>query len=220
MPQEIVSAPTGADYAKLSLAPATLAAYRADWTDFTAWCRLNGLSPLPAAPKTVADYLASLAQTHGRSALRRRLLAIGQAHRIKEMEWIPSHPLIRQALRGILRQHGRPTRKAAALTTAEIKKLVATCDAGLTGMRDRAMILIGFAAALRRSELVAIEREHVTFTKDGLRLHLPRSKTGQTGEGVEIGVPWGSNKDTCPVKALQAWLEASRCDFGPVFRRA
>ena len=143
MPQELAPTPTAADYARLSLSPATLRAYRADWADFTAWCQGRGVSPLPAAPNTVADYLASLALTHGRSALKRRLSAIGQAHRLKEAAWIPSHPLIRHALRGILRQHGRPTRKAAALATADIKKLVVTCDQGLTGQRDRAMLLVG-----------------------------------------------------------------------------
>src|ERR1700742_3713082 len=104
--------PTGADYARLSLAPATLAAYRAAWADFSSWCRARDRCPLPAAPTTVADYLASLALTHGRAALKRRLSAIGQAHRLKEADWTPSHPRIRHALRGILRQHGRPTRKA------------------------------------------------------------------------------------------------------------
>lgn len=186
MPQEIVPSPSGADYARLSLAPATLTAHRADWADFTGWCRHKNLSALPAAPTTVADYLASLAMTHGRSAMKRRLSAIGQAHRLKEAEWFPSHPLIRHALRGILRQHGRPTRKAAALTTADIKKLVATCDPGLAGQRDRAMILIGFAGALRRAELVGIEREHLTFATDGVRIHLPRSKSDQEGQGAEV----------------------------------
>ena len=219
MPQEIAPTSTAADYARLSLSPATLRAYRADWTDFTAWCQGRGVSPLPAAPNTVADYLASLALTHGRSALKRRLSAIGQAHRLKEAAWIPSHPLIRHALRGILRQHGRPTRKAAALATADIHKLVATCDPGLTGQRDRAMILLGFAGALRRSELVGIKREHLTFTTDGLRLHLPRSKSDQTGEGAEIGIPRGTNKDTCPVRAMERWLETSQCQYGPVFRK-
>ena len=96
---------------------------------------------------------------------------------------------------------------------------MSTCDSGLTGQRDRAMILLGFAGALRRSELVGIEREHLTFATDGLRLHLPRSKSDQTGEGAEIGIPRGTNKDTCPVRALERWLELSPCQYGPVFRK-
>lgn len=209
---------TAAAYARQSLAPATLRAYRADWHDFVQWCRTQGRTPLPAEPEAVAAYLASLAATHGRAALRRRLAAIGQAHRLKGIPWVPD-ALIRHTLRGILRQHGTPARRAAALTTAEIRKLLATCDAGLTGLRDRALLLLGYAGALRRSELVAIEREHITLTPDGLRLLIPRAKTDPEGEGAEIGIPRGERRETCPVRALQAWLEASRCDHGPVFRR-
>lgn len=212
--------PAGASaYARQSLATGTLEGYRSAWDDFLGWCRANNASPLPATPDAVADYLASLAVTHGRSALRRRLSAIGQAHRLAGHPWDVKHPKIHHTLRGILRQHGRPARQAAALTTAEITKLVATCRDDLVGLRDRAMLLIGYAGALRRSELVAIEREHLTFDRDGLRLHLPRSKTDQEGQGTEIGIPYGAKKGTCPIRALQAWLEVSQCEYGPVFRR-
>ncbi|HYZ22265.1 MAG TPA: site-specific integrase, partial [Rhodopila sp.] len=126
---------------------------------------------------------------------------------------------VRHTLRGIHRQHGVPARQAAALTTAEIRQLVATCDDGLRGLRDRALLLLGYAGALRRAELVAIEREHLSFIPDGVRLLIPRSKTDAAGQGAEIGLPRGEQRATCPVRALQAWLEASRCDHGPVFRR-
>ena len=206
-------------YAAHSLSAETLRGYKADWADFCAWCARNHVTPLPAEPQAVAAYLASLAKTHGRSALRRRLSAIGQAHRLKQLDWMPGHPAIRHTLRGILRQHGTPPRQAAALTTPEIAKLVATCDGGLTGCRDRALLLLGYAGALRRSELAAVQREEITFVLDGLRLLVPKSKTDPEGQGVELGIPRGAKKETCPVRALQRWIEVSRCEYGPVFRK-
>jgi len=208
-----------ADYARQALSPATLRAYRADWDDFTAWCHRRGVASLPADPASVAAYLASMAVTHARATLRRRLAAIGRAHRMKGLAWDASHPAIRDTLAGIFRRHGTPPRRAAALGTAEIRRLVATCDTGLAGQRDRALLLLGFAGALRRSELVAVEREHLTFTSEGMRLLIPRAKTDQAGEGTEIGIPRGAKPETCPVRAVEAWLRASDCLFGPVFRK-
>ena len=97
-----------ADYARQALAPATLRAYAADWQDFTAWCRERGTTALPAAPTTVAGYCASLAVSHSRATLRRRLAAIGRAHRMSGLAWMPGHPVIRDTLAGIFRRHGRP----------------------------------------------------------------------------------------------------------------
>ncbi len=96
---------------------------------------------------------------------------------------------------------------------------MATCGGDLTGQRDRALLLLGFAAALRRSELVAVHREHLTFTADGMKLLIPRAKTDQDGEGAEIGIPRGLKPETCPVRAMEVWLRASDCRYGPVFRK-
>ncbi len=206
-------------YAGQSLSPATLRAYRADWAHFMGWCGEVALSPLPADPHTVAAYLASLAETHGSAALSRRLAAIGQAHRLRGFDWMPGHPAIRHTLRGIARQHGKPARQAAALCTAEIRALVATCDDGPAGLRDRALLLVGFAGALRRSELVGIEGQHLQRVAGGFTLLLPRSKGDQAGRGVSVGIPAGRQPGTCPVAALAAWLEVSGASPGPVFRK-
>ena len=200
--QAPVAVAEAAAYAAESLSAATRRAYRADWADWTTWCGQHGHRPLPAAPEAIAAYLASLAATHGRSALRRRLSAIGGAHALAGHPWNPGHPAIRHTLRGILRRHGTPARQAAALTTAEIRRLVAGCDRGLAGTRDRALLLLGYAGALRRSELVAIAREHVTFSPEGLRLLLPRSKGDTTGEGASLGIARGGRPETCPVRVL------------------
>jgi integrase len=96
--------------------------------------------------------------------------------------------------------------------------MVDASDAGLIGARDRALILLGFAGAFRRSELVGLDVEDCVFGKDGLTVTLRRSKTDQTGEGRKIGIPYGSNPDTCPVRNVQAWLEIAGVTAGPLFR--
>ncbi|MCB4825237.1 tyrosine-type recombinase/integrase [Roseicella aerolata] len=208
-----------ADYARQALSPATLKAYATDWAEFSAWCQQRRATALPADPTTVAAYLASLAVSHARSTLRRRLVAITRAHRMKGVAWTAPHPVIRDTLAGIFRRHGMPQRRAAAIGTAELRKLVATCGTDLAGLRDRALLLLGFAGALRRSELVAVQREHITFTPDGMKLLIPRAKSDQQGHGVELGIPRGMKAETCPVRAVEIWLRASECQYGPVFRK-
>src|SRR6478609_8735299 len=121
-------------------------------------------SPRPTA---VAAYLASLAGLYSRAALDRRLAAIGQQHRLRGLAWSAGDPAIRTTLQGIARQHGSRRRQAAALTSTELKKLVAACGGDTAGLRDRALLLVGFAGALRRSELVGIDREHLPSPKPG-----------------------------------------------------
>jgi integrase len=217
-PAALAALAAAMDFAAAALAPATLRAYRADWSHFLAWCRDAGWAALPAAPETVAAYLASLAATHTNSVLERRLAALSRAHRLAGLDWPRAHPAIRNTLRGIQREHGRPKKQAAALVTEELIRLVETCETSPAGRRDRALLLIGYAGALRRSELVAITREDVVFTSEGLRLTIPRAKGDQTGKGASLGIPRGNRADTCPVRALELWLEVSDCRFGPVFR--
>ena len=137
--------------ARQAAAPATLRAYRADWAHYAAWCAANGFAPVPAAPATVGAYLTSLAESHAPTTIRRRLAAIGKAHRFNDLPWNPGHRDIREPLQALLRLHGRPVEKVAALSLAMLRQLVATCDRTARGRRDRALLLIGFAAALRRS---------------------------------------------------------------------
>ena len=153
---------------RASLGPASLRAYQAGWQAFTEWCQLAGRAALPATPETVADYLAT---TLSRASLTKRLAAIGQYHRLANQAFSGSHPVIHHTLRGINRGHGRPARRSAALATPEIKRLVAACRTrSLADLRDRALLLLGYAGALRRAKLVAVAREHVSFTPEGLRL--------------------------------------------------
>jgi integrase len=217
--QAEAAAAAAQDYAGQALSASTLRAYRSDWSQFRIWCGSCGLVALPAEPATVAGYLAAMALAHSRATLRRRLVAIGQVHRMAGHAWSASHPAIRNTLRGILRRHGAPARQAAALTTVDIRRLVSTCDASLAGLRDRALLLLGYAGALRRAELVGIAREDIQIEAQGIRLLIPRAKGDQEGEGARLGIARGQHRDTCPVRALEAWLDQSDCKFGPVFRK-
>ena len=200
-------------------APATLRAYKADWTHYAAWCAAAGFAPVPAEPATVGAYLASLAESHAPTTVRRRLSAIGKMHRFNDLPWNTAHRDIQEPLQGLLRTRGRPVQKAAALTLAMLRQLVATCDASARGRRDRALLLIGFAAALRRSELVALQVEDVAIAAGGLRLRIGRGKTDQKGQGAEIGLPRGRHVETCPQRAFDAWQEVAKRRAGPLFRR-
>ncbi|WP_083747227.1 tyrosine-type recombinase/integrase [Teichococcus deserti] len=208
-----------AAYAGKSLSENTRRAYASDWRAFAAWCDGLDQPALPADPVLIAAHLASLAGSLGRSGLKRRLAAIAHAHRQANLPWQPGHPAIRATLRGILASHGKPTRPAAALTSVEVKQLLRACGTDLAGLRDRALFLLGFAAALRRSELVAIDREHLRFTSEGMTLEIPRSKRDQEGEGARLGIPRGNNPLSCPVRAVEEWLKRARIDYGAVFRR-
>ena len=170
--------------ARNASAPATLRAYKADWTHFADWCAAKGFVPVPAAPEVVGAYLASLADSHSSATIRRRLSALGKMHRYNDLPWNSAHGAIQGPLQGLLRRHGRPPQKAAALSLALLRNLMATCDGTARGRRDRALLLFGFAGALRRSELVSLNVEDVRVDADGLRLRLCRGKTDPAGQGA------------------------------------
>lgn len=215
-----------ADYAGDAICDATRSAYLRDWAEFSAWCRTNGADPhdLPVNPVLVAAWLATLAASHGRSALGRRVAAIAYHHRRRGVVFTAAHPVIRETLSGISRAHPRPVRPAAALTSVEIKKLIATCPsdlagpAGLAALRDRALLLVGFAGAFRRSELVAIDHAHLRFDATGVTIRIPRSKRDQEGKGADVTLPRMRGEDSCPVRALETWLSRAKIRRGPVFR--
>ena len=173
----------------------------------------------------MAAYLAHRAATLGRSGLRLILAAVAYHHRRSGHLWSSADPVIAAVMRGILRDQKRPVRPAAALTSTEIKTLLATCGedpggpAGLPGLRDRALLLIGFAGGLRRSELVALDRDDIRFTADGLVVRIRDSKTDQEGQGDDVGIARGERAETCPVRALETWLRRAGIAYGPVFLR-
>jgi len=198
--------------------PSTVRAYTADWKYFSLWCAAREIAPMPASSVLVGDYLSDLGEGYARSTLRRKVTAIARANRHAGHTLDTRHPSIRDVLRGIGRTHGSPPKRAQAQATEEVQRLVATCDDSLVGLRDRALLLVAFAGALRRSELCGIEVEHLTWKLRSLELLIPRSKTDAEGDGARIGIPRGKVEATCPVRALRAWLDAAGIEHGPVFR--
>jgi integrase len=208
------------DFAGHSLAASTERAYTREWRNFVAWCNTQKVNPaaLPIHPVLVAAYLAGLAPAVGKSGLKVRLAAIAHHHHRQGHVWSANHPAVAATLRGILRKYGKPIRRAAALTSMQIRQLLGSCGDDLAGIRDRALLLVGFAGALRRSELVAVDHEHLRFEETGLSITIPRSKRDQEGKGATITLPRMRGGDTCPVKAMERWLQRAGITYGPVFR--
>lgn len=206
------------DYAARSKAPNTIRAYRSDWSHFVAWCGAHGRDALPADGETVALYLAALASTHKPSTIARRVAAISQAHQTSGHPTPTTSAAVKAVWSGIRRVHGSKQNGKAPALVENIRAMVATLGNDLGDVRDRALLLVGFAGALRRSELVALDVADLAFTPQGLILTIARSKTDQEGEGRQIGIPRGQHAATCPVRAMQSWLSISGISVGPIFR--
>jgi integrase len=205
-------------YIKASKAANTLRGYQSDWRHFCAWCEGYNQYPLPASPETVAVYIAECAEHLKVGSIQRRLNAIAEAHKATGLESPTRHATVTNTMKGIRRLKGTaPTQKTPTLTD-DVRAMLDTTDVGIIGARDRALILLGFAGAFRRSELVGFDAEDCAFGKDGLTVTLRKSKTDQTGAGRKIGIPYGSNPDTCPVRTIQSWLELAAIITGPLFR--
>jgi integrase len=205
------------DYAGQAKAAGTLRAYRAGWSDFTAWCAAHGQPALPASPGTVANYLADRADALKPASLALYLAAISQAHQAAGFETPTKAAPVRAVMQGIRRAKGvAPAAKAAAITQ-DVRAMVDTLPDNLLGVRDRALLLLGFSGAFRRSELVGLDREDLAITSEGVTVTLRRSKTDQQGQGRRVGIPYGSRPGTCPVRAIMAWLEAAGIERGPLF---
>ena len=208
-------------YIHAAKAPATLRAYQADWRDFAAWCRAKNLCALPCLPATVALYLSESSHSLRPGTLTRRLTSINKAHRAA------GHPapalagdlVVGETLKGIRRVHGTEQAAKQPLFTEDLRRMVAALPAGLPGVRDRALLLLGFAGAFRRSELAVLEIRDLRETPEGLVVRVARSKTDQQARGREVAIPCGSDPATCPVRACRAWIEAARLQTGPLFRR-
>jgi site-specific recombinase XerD len=206
------------EFIRASKAESTLRGYQSDWRDFCAWSDEKGLAPLPALPEAIAAYIAECAGRLKVGSIQRRLNAIAEAHKAAGLESPTHNAMVRNTMKGIRRTKGTaPAQKTAALTP-DIRTMVDLTGGGAIGTRDRALILLGFAGAFRRSELVALNLDDCAFGKDGLVVTLRRSKTDQTGEGRKIGIPYGSNPETCPVRTIQDWIETAAITGGPVFR--
>lgn len=207
-------------YAKASRASSTQRAYASDWAIFVAWCGERNAPPLPADPALVAVFLASeAARGVAVATVGRRLAAIGYHHRengFPAPQARDGDNVIARVLGGIRRTHGtKPNRKRAAESDI-LRDLLRACDDdNLRAVRDRAVLAVGMGGALRRSELVALDLEHVEFVSEGLRLHIGRSKTDQEGVGAVVAIPEG--RRIKPKELLLAWITAASITSGPLF---
>lgn len=195
----------------------TRRAYTSDFADFAAWCDQAGEDPLPATAIAVARYLAHMADVGKKPAtIERRIAAIRYVHKAAGHEPPTNAEGVKATMRGIRRAKGAHQVRKAPATAELLARAIASLPDTLTGKRDRALLLIGFAAALRRSELVALQVSDVAVHRKGIVLHIRRSKTDQAGEGADIPVPRG--RGLRPVDALEAWLAAAHITEGPIFR--
>jgi site-specific recombinase XerD len=211
-------AETARTFAENSRAEATRRAYRSDWRIFTAWAEPRGVQALPASPDAVCAFLAAQAEAGAKaSTLGRRLASIRLAHTAAGLEPPTSSEAVKTTMRGIRRSLGTAPVQKAPATAERVLEMIAHCPDTLQGKRDRALLLLGFASAMRRSELVALQVADLEETEKGLRVHVRRSKTDQERAGAVVAVVRGAK--ACPVGAVRAWLEAAGIAEGPLFRR-
>jgi integrase len=202
-------------------APATLKAYRNDWRDFESWCRDHQLPSLPSTPETVALYIADRASRLASGTIARRLTSITKAHQAAGFTDSPAttrHFVVGETLKGIRRMIGTAQHGKQPLLATDIRRIIAARREDLLGLRDAALVLVGFAGGFRRSELAGICICDLKFSADGVVVTVRKSKTDQEGAGREVGLPFGASQDTCPVRSLRQWLDMTGIIEGPVFR--
>lgn len=212
----------------------TIRTYSNRWKHFALWCAKRKLAYLPAAPETIARYVLYLQQTaprnrHGQltgascysvSYVTGVLSAIADAHKRRRLPCAVQDPCVRDACKGVkLRQADRKSKKAAALTPDILRRIMLAQPKTLAGVRNRALLALGFNCAARRSELVAVQVEHLTFDLDGGVLLIKKSKRDQEGKGQHVRFCVAKDPELCPVQAMQRWLLLSGVKTGCVFRK-
>jgi integrase len=201
-----------ASYVRDSLAENTRRAYQSDLRHFELWG-----GSLPASPESVAAYLAAYADRLSVTTLVRRLASLSKAHQARGLGNPVRTELVRATLRGIKRKRRHAQLQAKPLLRDDLLLVLDAMGNGLKDLRDRALLLIGFAAALRRSELVALDVADVEHVRHGIVLHLWRSKTDQDGQGHNVAIPYGRGR-WCPIACLDAWLSTSGIAENAIFR--
>ncbi|MBV9226038.1 MAG: site-specific integrase [Acidobacteriaceae bacterium] len=201
-------------------ARATVHHYLLDWCQFCSWCQEQQLRAFPASPDTVILFATDLTKNGERkvSTIQRKFSAISKIHLHVGVP-SPTHaPITRQFLSGLRRELGVAVTRKRPVLVDDLKVIIGALPNTLIGTRNRCILLLGFAGAFRRSELVALNTTDFETTAEGLVVAIRRGQTDQVGEGRVIGIPYGTGI-TCPVRALQDWLAASGIVSGPVFRQ-
>ena len=198
----------------------TLRAYKADYRDFALFCAKHGFKSMPSDPKILSLYLTQLSQTSKFSTLKRRLASISVIHKLSGHYIDTKHPMITENLMGIKRVKGSYQKAKKPILINDLKLIVNVIDKDKKEKRrlkNRALILVGFAGGFRRSELVAIEYEDIDFVAEGVKIFVKRSKTDQSGEGMTKGIPYFSNSECCPVVSLKNWIKSCEIKSGKIF---
>ena len=199
-------------YIHSALSANTRIAYKNDLAHFMSWG-----GSIPASSESVSQYLAFYADVNAPATLNRRIVSINRAHTSQNLPSPTKSDFVKATIRGIRRTVGTKQRQVEPILKDGLVKMVSSL-VGLRGCRDRAMLLLGFAAALRRSELVGLQYGDLEFVEHGLLIYLRHSKTDQAGEGRKIAIPYARGV-VCPVLSLKEWLTTSNICHGPLFRQ-
>lgn len=232
------------EFARNANADNTKRGYQADLNEYLEWCEQVGRVGLPATPNTIVEYMGYMATEGNKgkpyrvenvgkpykwSTINRKLVAISRAHEMYKKVWEEEHgsctwsnPVkdekVREVRKGIRRTLGTAFNQKDALLIEDLRRVLEALPENRIGIRDRALLLVAFTGCLRRSELVALNVEDVSFQRDGVKIVIRSSKTDQDKQGAIIGLPYGSNPLTCPVRALQDWTQEAGITEGALFR--
>ncbi|WP_417548563.1 site-specific integrase [Marinobacter segnicrescens] len=199
-------------FIRASISDSTRKAYRSDLAHFSAWG-----GDLPATPDMVARYLAEHADTLAPASLARRVATLSKVHAANDWPNPSQSEMVRATMRGIKRVKGTAQDQAKPLLREDLFLILDAMGDDPRALRDRALLLIGWASGFRCSELTGLDLADVEEVREGLTLHLRRSKTDQAGQGRKIGIPLGRTRH-CPVAALHAWRGVLALSDGPIFR--
>lgn len=220
-----------AGFAEAARAPSTLRGYRSDWAEFTTWCQLHGHTPLPADDIAISRYISTLAVAGAKTGtISRRLSTIKFAHKVRNFPDPTQTARITAVWEGIRRSLGTTPNQARPLMPPLLLDVLDACptttswktrpdEPSLTGARDRALLLLGFVSAMRPSEIAALTLNQIKEDDRGRVIQLTHSKTNQRGKLEHVVLPRGSRQATCPITALDHWLQLAGITDGPVFRK-
>ncbi|MBF9239891.1 tyrosine-type recombinase/integrase [Hymenobacter sp. BT683] len=219
LPAHLVASSTRYVETGLRGAANTVRAYAGDWKRFTSWCALHRLESLPAPVEALAGFLTELADAGKKVAtIQRHAAAIAKAHALAGHDSPTADKKVKVLLKGIAREKKTRIKQAAAFTLASFKRTIRSIDVSTpTGLRNRALLLLGFTGAFRRSELEALNIEDLAFDEEGLVVSLDKSKTNQLGQAEEKAIFYSPDPALCPIRSLQAWLRVLDRTEGCVF---
>lgn len=207
----------------LSKSENTVDAYESDWDDFVDWCRHHKVSYFPAEPETIVNYINDLADYAKANTISRRISAISENFNAAGLADNPCiAPIVKQALRGIRRMKGTYQQGKTPILLDDLEEMFEYMDTiampEIQKVRDKAILLIGFMGAFRRSELSALTVADIKFSVQGMEIFVKSSKADQEGQGSIVAIPFIENREFCAVRALKTWFKCSSIKEGPIFR--